>query len=119
MFSSGVGMTQAFLKQAVEDAEAMRARAQQAADRGHRRMHTADTEDLQAQVDQLRLYVATLFQILIAHGVFTAAEVQQLMARLDASDGAADGGYQGRDVVTGAELPPEVNPFTGLGRPGD
>lgn len=111
MFSAGVATTQAFLKQAWVDAEGMRERSRQ-------RMHSSDAESLQAQIDQLRLYVATLFQILIAHKAFTADEARALMERLDAADGTVGDGYQGRDVVTGAELPAEENPFSGIGGPG-
>jgi hypothetical protein len=118
MFAADASIAQAFLKKALAESEAMRERSRQAAaDRRHRRMHSSDTEDLQAQVDQLRLYVAALFQVLIRHGVFTSSEARDLMVRLDASDGVVGDGYHGRDVVTGAELPPEQNPFTDLDGP--
>ena len=103
----GVMTSQALLQQSLAESLSMR-------ERNRERLHTSDLEDLQAQVDQLRLYVATLFQILVAHGTFTAEEAKALMLKLDATDGKFDGSYSGHDVVTGKDLPPVENPFDNL-----
>ena len=48
-------------------------------------------------------------------GGFAADEAERLVAALDAADGEVDGGYHGLDLMTGAPLPPEEDPFRNLG----
>jgi len=86
-------------------------------ERSRQRMHSGDTEALQSEIDRLRVYVTSLFQLLIARGVFTEEEAKRLVAELDPSTGETDEGYRDRDVVTGEKLPPQENPFRGLAGP--
>src|ERR1700722_7546187 len=103
--------------QMLAEPEALR-EGETAGERSRQRMHSGDTLALQAEIDRLRVHVAALFQLLIARGVFTAEEAQRLVAELDTSVGVGDENYRERDVVTGAELPLEENPFRGLSGPG-
>lgn len=75
----------------------------------------SEAEQLREEIDHLRLYIATLFRVLIAKRVMTVEEVRKLLVAIDAEDGQVDGAYRGHDLVTGQELPPEESPFTGLG----
>lgn len=113
MIGAGAGFvhSQRQLSGAVAEAEAIRERGRAARDRSERRLHAAGVAALQVQVDQLRTYVATLFQLLVARGVFTADEATRLVSEFET---AGESGAPIRDVVTGVELPPEVNPFTEL-----
>ncbi|HEV3385520.1 MAG TPA: hypothetical protein VG097_11950 [Gemmata sp.] len=92
-------------------------RAASAGERSRRRMHSGDTEELQSEIDRLRMHVTALFQLLVARGVFTAEEAKRLVAELDSSTLEEGDGSRIRDVVTGEELPPADNPFRGLGGP--
>ncbi len=56
---------------------------------------TDHIDDLESQLYGLRLQVATLYRILIAKGVATSDELQALMEKVDAADGARDGEYFG------------------------
>src|SRR5262249_25995951 len=114
MYSAGLFQTMPMMRDALADPPPNQEWLDAAKDGCRRRMHSADTEALQAQVDQLRLYVAALFRLLVARGVVTVDEAQQLVAELVAT-GGEPGVAVGRDVVSGAELPPEENPFRGLG----
>jgi hypothetical protein len=76
----------------------------------------SEVEHLQEEIDHLRLYIATLFRILIARRIMTLEETRKLLVRIDAEDGQIDGAYpENRDPVTGQEQPPQTNPFAGLG----
>lgn len=75
----------------------------------------ADIEALQVEVAELRLLVAVLYRALLNKGVTSEADLQQLIAELDAVDGKRDGGFKG-DPVSGkvivkAEPPEDDNPF--------
>jgi len=75
----------------------------------------SEAEHLQDEIDHLRLYVATLFRILIAKRIMPLEDMRKLLVAIDAEDGQVDGAYpESRDVVTGQELPPEANPFAEL-----
>jgi hypothetical protein len=113
MFSGGMFQSIPGLRDALTKPEAMQDWLEAAQDRGQRRMHSTDTASLQVEVERLRLYVETLFRLLVARGVFTAEEAQRLVGELEAAASASDGAAK-RDVVSGAELPPEENPFREL-----
>jgi hypothetical protein len=75
----------------------------------------SEVEHLQDEIDHLRLYVATLFRILIAKQIMAPEDVRKLLVAIDAEDGQVDGAYpENRDPVTGQELPPDPNPFAEL-----
>ncbi len=44
---------------------------------------------------ELRLYVASLFRLLIKKGTITTNEVEQMVDLVDGYDGATDGGHDG------------------------
>jgi hypothetical protein len=50
---------------------------------------------LQAENDELRLYLAAVIRILIAKRVVTQAEMKQIVDAVDAEDGAVDGRFTG------------------------
>jgi len=75
----------------------------------------SEAERLQEEIDHLRLYIATLFRILIARRVVAQEDVRKLLVKIDAEDGQVDGAFSDtRDVVTGQELPPDESPFSGF-----
>jgi hypothetical protein len=103
--------------QVFAETETPQERAAVAVERRRRRMHTGDTEQLQSELDRLRVYVTALFQLLVARGVFTAEEAKRLVTELESSTIEESDACRDRDVVTGEELPPEENPFRGLAGP--
>src|SRR5436190_8627380 len=117
MFSGGLFQSMPGMRDALTKPESQKW-LEAAQGRCQRRMHSTDTASLQAEVDQLRLYVAALFRLLVTHGVFTVEEAQRLVGELEAASSEPDGAA-GRDVVSGAELPPAENPFRELGRADD
>ena len=44
---------------------------------------------------ELRLYLASLFRLLIKKGIVDLAEVEQMVNDIDSSDGEMDGGHNG------------------------
>ena len=54
-----------------------------------------DTAQLQAENDELRLYIAALVRLLTSKGVITRQELKDLIAVVDAEDGRSDGRYTG------------------------
>ncbi|VTR97948.1 hypothetical protein [Tuwongella immobilis] len=80
----------------------------------NRKADRSKVEELEAQVDKLTLYVATLFRILVTEKIVSQEDLQKLLMRLDEEDGQVDGTYRGRDPITG-EVLPESNPFADLG----
>ena len=52
-------------------------------------------EELQADNEELRLYLAAVVRILVSRGVVTAEEIKQLVEAIDAQDGSVDGKYSG------------------------
>ena len=57
-----------------------------------------DLDDLERQIYGLRLHVATIFRLLTSKGIATPEEIQRLMEKIDAEDGASDEEYFG-DVI--------------------
>lgn len=51
--------------------------------------------DLQAENDELRLYLASVVRLLVSKGVVTQEELRDLVAAIDAEDGSADGRFAG------------------------
>lgn len=62
----------------------------------------SDLDRLQEENDELKLYVATLFRLLVSKGITTQDEVRSLIETIDAEDGAADGKFEG-DVIGPSE----------------
>jgi hypothetical protein len=63
-----------------------------------RRSHSGSTgslEKLQAQNDELRLFLAVTIRILISKGVVTEDEMKRIVYAIDAEDGTLDGKYTG------------------------
>ena len=57
----------------------------------------ADTlERVQAQNDELRLFLAVIIRILISKGVVTESEMKQIVYAIDAEDGTLDGKFTGK-----------------------
>ena len=52
-------------------------------------------EQLQAENDELRLYLFAVVRLLVAKNVVTMDDVRQVVAAVDAEDGSADGKYTG------------------------
>lgn len=52
---------------------------------------TSDLDALQAECDDLKLFVAAILRILVARNLATEAEVVDLVDAIDAEDGAVDG----------------------------
>jgi hypothetical protein len=50
---------------------------------------------LQAENDELRLYLAAVIRILISKRVVTESEVRQIVDAIDAEDGTVDGKFTG------------------------
>ena len=117
MFSGGMFQSMPGMREALTKPEPPQEWLEAVQDRCQRRMHSTDTASLQAEVDQLRLYISVLFQLLITRGVFTVEEAQRRVGELEAAN-SEHGGAAGRDVVSGAELQPAENPFRGLGAAG-
>ena len=57
-----------------------------------------DLDDLERQLYGLRLHVATLYRLLTTKGICTADEIQAMMEKVDAEDGASDEEFFG-DVI--------------------
>ena len=56
---------------------------------------TQDINRLQAENDELRLYLAAIVRLLISKGIVTKGEMQQFVDVIDAEDGSVDGKYKG------------------------
>jgi hypothetical protein len=56
---------------------------------------SADLAKLQAENDELRLYLAAVIRILVSKGVVTQSEMQQIVDAIDAEDGSVDGTFTG------------------------
>ncbi len=50
---------------------------------------------LQAENDELRLYLAAVIRILVSKRVVTQAEMRQIVDAIDAEDGTVDGKFSG------------------------
>lgn len=50
---------------------------------------------LQAENDELRLYLAAVIRILVSKRIVTQDEVQQIVEAIDAEDGTVDGKFTG------------------------
>ena len=57
-----------------------------------------DLDDLERELYGLRLHVATLYRLLTTKGICTADEIQAMMEKVDAEDGASDEEFFG-DVI--------------------
>jgi Tfp pilus assembly protein PilO len=55
----------------------------------------ARLEELEAENDELRLYMAAIVRLLVSKGVASREEMAELVATIDAEDGAADGRFGG------------------------
>jgi len=58
----------------------------------------AEIDDLEGQIYRLRLHIATLYRLLTSKGICTPEEIQSLMEKIDAEDGAIDEEFFG-DVI--------------------
>ena len=56
----------------------------------------ADIASLQAENDELRLYLAAVVRLLISKGVVSREEMKQVVDAVDAEDGVRDGKYKGK-----------------------
>ena len=56
---------------------------------------TESMEFLQADHDELRLYLAAVVRILVSKGVIRPEELKQVVDVIDAEDGSADGRFTG------------------------
>ncbi len=54
-----------------------------------------DFERLQAENDELRLYLAAVVQLLVSKGVISRDELRRVVDAVDAEDGEKDGRYNG------------------------
>ena len=59
---------------------------------------SAALKNLQAENDELRLYLAAVIRCLVSKQVLTAGELKQIVDVVDAEDGVQDGGFSGRMV---------------------
>jgi len=60
----------------------------------------SEVERLRAEIGELRLYVATLFRLLITKGVASQEDVRSIIRLIDGEDGKTDKAFKG-DVLTG------------------
>jgi len=58
----------------------------------------SEIDDLERQIYGLRLHVATIYRLLTSKGIGTPEEIQSLMEKIDAEDGASDEEFFG-DVI--------------------
>jgi hypothetical protein len=56
---------------------------------------TGDIARLQAENDELRLYLAAIVRLLTAKGIVRPEEIKQVVNVIDAQDGTRDGRYEG------------------------
>jgi hypothetical protein len=56
---------------------------------------SSDIARLQAENDELRLYLAALVRLLTAKGLVSREEIRQVVNTVDAEDGTRDGRYRG------------------------
>ncbi|HQP99858.1 MAG TPA: hypothetical protein PLY86_15485 [bacterium] len=56
---------------------------------------TAQIENLEAENDEMRLYLATVLRLLAAKGVVSQEEIRQVVQAIDREDGVQDGRYSG------------------------
>ena len=56
---------------------------------------SSDIARLQAENDELRLYLAALIRLLTAKGLVGREEIRQVVNAVDAEDGTRDGKYHG------------------------
>ena len=61
------------------------------------------TQRLQQENDELKLYVAAIFRLLVSKGIATQNEIRNLVERIDAEEGAVDGRFEGDVVGPGAD----------------
>ncbi|HVP11510.1 MAG TPA: hypothetical protein VMV94_10025 [Phycisphaerae bacterium] len=55
-----------------------------------------DIASLQAENDELRLYLTAIVRLLISKGMISQEEMKQVVDVVDAEDGVRDGRYKGR-----------------------
>ena len=65
---------------------------------------TEQVKRLQAENDELKLYVATLFRLAVSKGLTTAEELRGLVRAVDAEDGAVDSAYRGSVLYSQQEI---------------
>ncbi len=70
-------------------------RSQLTGSRASSRGGKEDLERLQADNDELRLYLAAIVRLLISKGLVSREEMQQVVDAVDAEDGSRDGRYRG------------------------
>jgi polyhydroxyalkanoate synthesis regulator phasin len=56
---------------------------------------TGDIERLQAENDEMRLYLATVVRLLVSKGIVSQEEIRRVVDAIDAEDGTRDGRYKG------------------------
>jgi multidrug resistance efflux pump len=56
----------------------------------------ADVAQLQAENDELRLYLAAIVRLLTSKGIVSRDELRRVVDAIDAQDGRRDGRYKGR-----------------------
>ena len=78
-----------------QKAEMERMRREMQVSRGSSPQTDARVARLEAENDELRLYLAAVLRLLKNKGVVTADEIKRMVEVLDAQDGAADGKYDG------------------------
>ena len=71
---------------------------------GELEVNENSTGDLERQIYELRLYVASLYRLLVSKGIATQKEVQDMIEKTDSEDGAVDGEFYG-DVSNGSGTP--------------
>jgi hypothetical protein len=59
---------------------------------------SAELKQLQAENDELKLYLATVFRILVAKNIVTHRELTELVSAIDREDGEEDNAFRG-DVI--------------------
>jgi hypothetical protein len=64
--------------------------------RGSSKDVTQDIKRLQAENDELRLYLTAVVRLLISQGIVSQKQMRQVVEAIDAEDGVQDGRYQGK-----------------------
>ena len=64
------------------------------ADRDHHADADRELEQLAAEHDELKLYVATILRVLVSKGLVSKDELGELIRSIDAEDGRSDNAYR-------------------------
>lgn len=62
---------------------------------------TAQIQRLTSEVNELKLYIATIFRVLVSRKIISQDDLRNLIHIVDGEDGAVDGAYYGDTSAAG------------------